>query len=322
MGGTVAAVAAHGQDFVDYAESGLMMDPEDIAGQARLMAEGLDLVLSPFLSIPSNALTPKDWLALVSHVRGIYEEQDDLAGLVITHGTATLEETAYFLNLTLRMPIPVVLVGSQRPQGVIGSDAPGNVADAILVARDVSSHGLGVLVVFNGEIFGARDVVKGDTYLLNAFRSRFGPLGVVDPGGVAFYRSPTRRHYPQADFNIDGLTDLPKVDIVSSYAGSDGLALLDSVQRGSEAIVLSSLLPGAPTPSEAEVIKELTAGGTVIVYAGRGGHGRVFRSRRNTMLGLIGADDLTPQKARVLIMLLLATGVLDRGAIERAFSEY
>ena len=153
-------------------------------------------------------------------------DHPDLAGIVIGHGTATLEETAYFLNLTVKVSVPVVVVGAQRPSSALSSDAGMNLVNAIRVAASPEARGMGVLVVLNDEIHAAREVTKTSTLRLQTFRTPdFGVLGHADGDAVAFYRRPIRRHAPDTEFDIAELEAMPRVDISYSYAGGDGVAV-------------------------------------------------------------------------------------------------
>src|SRR6202020_2162632 len=162
-------------------------------------------------------------------------DHPDLAGIVIGHGTATLEETAYFLNLTVKVAVPVVIVGAQRPSSALSSDAGMNLVNAIRVAASPEARDMGVLVVLNDEIHAAREVTKTATLRLQTFRTPdFGVLGHADGDAVVFYRQPLRRHAPDTEFDIRGLAGLPRVDIACAYAGGDGPAVRAFVAAGAQ----------------------------------------------------------------------------------------
>jgi len=181
-----------------------------------------------FRQVGSTEIGLDEWVELRALIHRIARADPMVAGFVIPHGTATLEETAFFLNLTLAVAQPVVLVGAQRPASALGTDAGINLVNALRVAGSSEARGKGVLAVLNDEIHSARDVVKTSTYRLQTFRSLdFGALGHVDGDGVHFYRSPSREHMPDTLFAGLTLDALPRVDIVYSYAGADG-ALVDS----------------------------------------------------------------------------------------------
>src|SRR5438477_8120842 len=227
-GGTISSLGAGSLDVLDYPEFGQKLTSEallDRFPETRLVAEPVPIT---FRQVGSTAIGPADWLELRTLIHRTAAADPALAGFVIPHGTATLEETAFFLNLTLGVSQPVVLVGAQRPASALGTDAGTNLVNALQVAGCEEARGKGVLVVLNNEIHAARDVVKTSTYRVQTFRSLdFGALGQVDGDGVHFYRSPSRKHMPDTPFAALDLGVLPRVDIVYSYAGADG-ALVDA----------------------------------------------------------------------------------------------
>jgi L-asparaginase len=247
----------------------------------------------------------------------------NLSGIVVTHGTATLEETAYFLNLVHKVNVPVVIVGSQRPPNGLSTDAALNMVNAVRVAGSAEARGIGVLTILNDEIQSAREVTKGSTHRLETFRVHdLGMLGYADPDGrIAIYRAPTRRHAPDTEFDVRHLEDLPRVDIAYSYAGADGAAIDAFVAAGARAIVSAGQAPGRATHDELRALREARAKGIVVIQATRAGSGRVQKRAQYRDQGFIPADNLNPQKARVLAMLAL-TVTSDISEIERMFDEY
>ena len=197
---------------------------------------------------------------------------------MITHGTATLEETAYFLNLTLKVDATVVLVGCSGRPPASARTRPWNLLNAVRVAGAPDARGLGVLVLLNDEIQAAREVTKTSTLRLETFRSPdVGMLGYADPDGrVAIYRRPVRRHAPATEFDVRGRAELPRVDIAASYAGADGAAIRAFVAAGARAIVSASLAPGVTTPAESEALQEARRRGVLVVLSSRAGSGRVL----------------------------------------------
>jgi len=286
-------------------------------------AEAAEIVPVRFRAVGSAAIGTADWLALAAAVTDAVAAQAPLDGVVITHGTATLEETAYFLNLVLEVEATVVLVGSQRPATGLSSDAGLNLLNALRVAAAPEARGLGVLVLLNDEIQPARDVTKTSTLRLETFRSPdLGMLGYADPDGrIAIYRRPSRRHAPDTEFDVRGRTELPRVDIAASYAGADGAAIRAFVAAGARAIVSASLPPGVTTPAETEALLEARRQGVLIVVSSRAGSGRVLPRTLLREQGFVVADNLTPQKARVLAMLAL-TRTGDASEVQRMFDEY
>ena len=238
------------------------------------------------------------------------------------HGTASLEETAYFLNLTIKVEIPVVVVGSQRPASALSTDAGMNLANAIRTAASPQARGLGVLTLLNDEIHAARDVTKTSTFRLQTFRSPdFGALGHADGDAVVFYRKPIRAVGPNTEFDIRHLEQLPRVDIVLSYTGSDGTASKAFVAAGAKGIISAGFAPGFAGPGEFDVLKAAASEGVVVMQSTRAGSGRTFKGKRLREAGFLITDNPTPQKARLLLMLAL-TVTQDPAEIERIFLTY
>ena len=187
-----------------------------------------------FRNTPSTEIYFADWQALSALCNKLAADHPDLAGIVIGHGTATMEETAYFLNLVLKVPFPVVMIGSQRPASGISTDAAINLLNGVRVAADPASRGRGVLLMLNDEIQAAREVTKTSNWRMQTFRTPdFGALGHADADRIAYYRRPERTHMPDTEFDVTGLKDLPRVDIAYAYPGSDGTAVRAFVADGS-----------------------------------------------------------------------------------------
>ena len=322
-GGTISSIGRGPLDLWEYMDSSRKAEPEELLARFPEVAEAAEIVPVRYRAVGSTAIGPADWLALDAAVHTTVEGQAPLDGLVITHGTATLEETAYFLNLTLKVDATVVVVGSQRPPTGLSSDAGLNLLNAVRVAAAPEAHGLGVLVLLNDEVQAAREVTKASTLRLETFRSPdLGMLGYADPDGrVAIYRRPARRHAPVTEFDVRGRTELPRVDITASYAGADGTAIRAFVGAGARAIVSASLAPGVVTPAEAEALLDARARGVLVVISSRAGSGRVLPRTALRERGFVAADNLNPQKARVLAMLAL-TRTDDPIEIQRMFDEY
>jgi L-asparaginase len=321
-GGTIASVGAGPLDLQDYSATGQVMHADEII--ARFPEVGLvaDVLPVRYRNIPSTAIEFTDWKALALLCGKLEAEHPDLAGIVIGHGTATLEETAYFLNLTLKVSVPVVLVGAQRPSSALSTDAGLNLVNAIRVAASPQARGMGVLVVLNDEIQAARDVTKTATLRLQTFRSAdFGVLGHADGDAVAFYRRPLRRCYPDTEFDIGTLDALPRVDIAYAYVGGDGTAARAFIAAGAKGIVSAGFAPGFPGAGDFEALKEAVAQGIVVVQSTRAGSGRTFRGTRLANAGFLIADNLLPQKARILLALAL-TVTTDPEQIREIFRTY
>jgi len=321
-GGTISSLGASSLDVLDYPDFGQKLSCEALLErfpETRLVADPVPVT---FRQVGSTEIGPKEWIELRAMIHQIGRDEPAVTGFVIPHGTATLEETAFFLNLTLAVMQPVVLVGAQRPASALGSDAGMNLVNALRVAGSPLARGKGVLAVVNDEIHAARDVVKTSTYRLQTFRSLdFGALGHVDGDGVHFYRSPSRKHMPDTQFAALDLGALPRVEIVYSYAGADGALVDAAVAAGARGIVSAGFAPGSPTPQQRTALERAAKSGVVIVQCSRAASGRVAPRRRLRESAIVAGEDLSPQKARILLMLALST-TADITAIQQAFSTY
>lgn len=321
-GGTISSLAADPFDYIDYPETGKKLTASEVLERIPALAERADIVPIPFREIGSSAIGPADWLRLLDTITRAASDDPGLSGFVILHGTATLEETAYFLDLTLKCEQTVVLTAAQRPLNTVGSDAAANALAALRTATDPASQGRGVLVVLNDEIHAPREVSKGSTYRLHAFHSgAFGPIGVIDPDRVVYTRMPERPHTSMTPFRIDPGADLPRIDVIYSCAGNDDTMVRAAVAAGAKGLVAAGFAPGMPTPVERTALVEASEQGIVVVQASRVGSGRVARRDWLRQVNWVGADDLTPQKARILLMLAL-TSTTDPDRVQSIFDTY
>jgi len=322
-GGTISSIGRDSLDIWEYMDGSRKAEPDELLARFPEVAGAAEIISVRFRAVGSTAIAPSDWIALTGAVHDAVAREAPLDGIAITHGTATLEETAYFLNLTLKVDVPVVVVGAQRPATGLSSDAGLNLLNAVRVAGAREARGLGVLVLLNDEIQAAREVTKASTLRLETFRSPdLGMLGYADPDGrVAIYRKPARRHAPDTEFDVRGRTDLPRVDIAASYAGADGAAIQAFIAAGARAIVSPSLPPGVTTPAEMEALLEARRRGVLIALSSRAGSGRVLPRAVLRERGFVVADNLSPQKARVLAMVAL-TRTDDPSEVQRIFDEY
>jgi L-asparaginase len=321
-GGTISGVGKDRLDFYEYGTSGRFMHVDELIAGVPELPRVADIVPVRFKNLASTEIGPTDWLTLV---RLIHETAADpaIAGIVVTHGTATLEETAYFLNLAVKTPVPVVVVGAMRPSSALGADGGLNLLNAARVAGSPEARGMGVMVVLNDEINAARDVTKTSNYRVQTFVSRdFGILGYADADTVKFYRKPLRRTAPETEFDVTGLDDLPRVDIIPAYAGADAAFVHAAVTAGAKGIVSEGFPSGSPAPAQKRALIEAAASGIVVVQASRAGSGRVIDDKvALRKAGFVAADSLTPQKARILLMMAL-TITSDTAAMRRIFETY
>ena len=321
-GGTISSLGRDSTDVLDYPDFGTKLPIDEVLGRYPELAKVADMLPVPFRSVGSTAIGPPEWLELAATIDRLAAARHELAGFVIPHGPATLEETAYFLNLALKSDKTVVVVGAQRPASALGSDAGMNLLGAVRTVSAPAARGLGVLVVLNDEIHSAREATKTSTYRLQTFRSPdFGLLGHIDGDGVQIYRQPRRRHAPDTEFDIAGLASLPRVDIAYSYGGADGTVVDALVAAGARGIVSAGLAPGIPTPLERIALEQARGAGVIVVQSSRAGSGRVALRRYLDEAGMVAADNLNPQKARILLMLAL-TRTSDITEIRRMFTVY
>lgn len=284
-----------------------------------------------FSNIASSALTLTQYLELARRLNTLFGATPDLAGIVVTCGTDTLEELAYFLHLTVRDPRPVVIVGAMRNASTVGYDGSANLLAGFRVAASPDSRGKGALVVLNDEIGSAREATKTDALRLHTFQSRpAGMLGVVDPDRVVYYRLPARRHTAQSEFDVAAITALPRVDVLLTYQDAPGDLIKAAVEQGARGLVVAVAGAGATSGSQGEALREAAGRGVVIVSSTRTGSGRVSLPRvppgvpadlAALRRQFVGGEDLTPVKARVLLMLAL-TRTSDPAEIQRMFQEY
>ena len=301
-GGTIAS--RH-----DSAKGGYVptLSGEDLVAAVPAIRKLAQIQSEQISNVGSSDMTSEIWLRLAGRVNALLA-RPEIAGIVVTHGTNTLEETAYFLDLTIVSNKPVILVGAQRPASDSDSDGPRNLLDAIRVAISPEAVGKGAMVVMNGQINAARDVTKSNTSQVETFRSlEFGPLGTVDVEKVRFFRAPLRRQ----TFQVDSQTRLGRIEIVMSYAGADGLSVRSLFRdAAAQALVVSGMGLGGVTSLMFDAIQEVRARGIPVVISTRVPTGRIFPLSANKgsalslrQIGCVLADNLSPQKARILLML-------------------
>jgi L-asparaginase len=274
-------------------------------------------------AIGSQDMDEAIWLRLAARAQAALERAD-IDGVVITHGTDTMEETAFFLNLVLRSEKPVVLVGAMRPATAISADGPMNLYNAAAVAAHPDVRGRGVLVVANDEVHFAREVAKTNTTQVGTFRStNRGLAGLVNGGRLHLYGPPVRRHTVHSEFAVTEATALPRVEIIYAFAGM-GRGLIDAaVAASAQGLVLAGVGDGNMSAAALEAAAAAAAGGVAVVRSSRTGGGVVERSIEidDDRRGFIAADELNPQKARVLLMLGL-TRTCDARELQEMFYRY
>ncbi|MGS0892251.1 asparaginase [Burkholderia stagnalis] len=317
-GGTIAGAAPDAASTAGYQAGALgvnaLLDAVPaLASVARIDAEQIASIDSKDLALPL-------WNALAARIDALTADPA-IDGIVITHGTDTLEETAYALHLVVQGDTPVVLTAAMRPATALSSDGPLNLLNAVTVAAHPAARGQGVLVAFNNRIHGARDVVKTSTYAVDAFQTpELGALGWVQDGRVEFARRVTRsRVTPLA------IADAwPPVEVVASYAGVTRTAVDALVAAGVRGLVVAGTGNGSIHATLQAALVEAARQGVVVVRASRVGSGHVMRNgaANDDASGFVSAGSLNPFKARVLLMLALANGVASRDDMQRVFDTY
>ena len=310
-------------DYILYPELGQHLTIEQSLARIPEVGDIAHLRSEDLVSVGSTAIGPAEWLSLAQRINQLLQEEPGLAGVAVTHGTATLEETAYFLHLTVKSAKPVVVTGAMRPPTSLGTDADLNLLDAVRIAACPEAGGKGVLTVLNNEIQCARDVTKANTFRVETFRpNELGFLGYADSDGqVVFYRTPLRKHTTDTPFDVAGRSSLPRVDVVYAYAGADGL-LVEAVRNNrSDGLILAGFGGGTFPPAVIQAAAAAVQDGMPVVLASRSTAGRVVTTPAKERQGFMVCDNLLPQKARILLMLgLTVTG--DTAKLQQMFYEY
>jgi L-asparaginase len=320
-GGTIAGAQASTAE-AGYKSGSFSVD--DLIKAVPQLKDLADISGEQVANIGSQTMNHEVWLKLAKRVNEVLKGDAD--GVVITHGTDTMEETAYFLSLVVKSDKPVVLVGSMRPATAIGADGPANLYDAVALAANPEAKGRGPLVVLNDEIHYAREAQKTNSTALDTFKSpNRGRAGVMNTGKAYFFSTNTMLHTTKSEFSVDGkgVNDLPRVEVVYSYAnlGRDGIDFL--VSKGVKGIVLAGVGDGNSTDTAIAALAEAAKKGVVVVRSTRTGSGLIVRNVEvdDDKLGFITAMELNPQKARILLMLgLMKTN--DSKKLQEFFMKY
>jgi L-asparaginase len=274
-------------------------------------------------NIGSQDMNDEVWLKLARRVNEL-AAMPDVDGIVITHGTDTIEETGYFLNLVLKTKKPVVLTAAMRPSTALSADGPLNFYNAVAVAANKDAAGRGVLVVVNDWIHGASSLTKASTTAVQTFLSPLrGLVGTVAYGEADFYRGAVGRNTMDSEFSLEGVTALPRVDIVMAHANMDGKMIEAAAAAGAKGVVIAGVGNGNMTKAALDALGAQAKKGIVCVRSSRVVTGRVGRNVEvdDDKLGLVASDDLNPQKARVLLRLALLKP-RSMAEMQRLFVEY
>jgi L-asparaginase len=301
-GGTIASLGRHSLDYVDYGLTDQRLSVGAMLGRIPELAQIARLSSIDCGNLSSVDIGYATWKPLAQLCRRVAAEDASLAGIVITHGTCSMEESAFFLDLWLDLPIPVVLTGSQRPFDALATDAPLNLLQAVQVAATPAFAGCGVLLAFGGEVHAARGAVKRSASALAAFETpALGPLGLVEAGAARRFHAPAR---PRGDASFAAHTlpaALPRVDIVYSHADADAVAIDAFVAAGARGIVAAGFLPGYVTSKQEQAVARASEQGVLVVQAMRRGSGDVAAGEMVRRTNMIAARRLSVEKARILL---------------------
>jgi len=319
-GGTIAG-SAESQTQAGY-DSGQVGVDVLIAAVPQL-ADIADVTGEQIANVGSQNMSDEVWLKLAKRINEL-AKSPEVDGIVITHGTDTMEETAYFLNLVVKTDKPVVLTGSMRPSTALSADGPLNIFNAVAVAADPKAKGRGVLVVANDSIHGARAIIKSNTTHVETFLSpQRGLIGAVQYGKTLYFRGPYAKHTTSSEFSVEGVDALPRVDIIYIYEDVSGDLIDAAVKLGAKGIVTAGVGNGNMTDSALEALALAAAKGVVCVRSTRVPTGFVGRNVEidDDEIGLVASYEHNPQKARVLLRLALLK-TTDPVKIQEYFAEY
>lgn len=319
-GGTIAG-SAESQTSVGYTSGAVTVDVliKAVPGLTKIARISGEQVAS----IGSQDMNNEVWLKLAKRVNDILKA-DTVDGIVITHGTDTMEETAYFLQLVVKGRKPVVLTGSMRPSTALSADGPLNIYNAVAVAGDTGSRGRGVLVAVNDNIHGGREITKTNTTSVQTFESpQYGLIGTTLYGKQSFFRYPFRKYTTTSEFTIDGVTSFPRVDVIYAHANMSPDLIDAAVKNGAKGLIVAGVGDGNMTTPALEALARAAKSGVVIVRSSRVPSGHTWRNSEvdDDKYGFVAAGELLPSKARVLLMLaLLKTN--DPLTIQKMFDTY
>ena len=309
-GGTIAGEQAEPGSLGPYNIKKTVSEVVALVPQAKNYAQ---VETEQFSNVPSPNITPDHWLRLAKRINSLLEMRPDLAGIVVTHGTARLEETAFFLHLSVKSEKPVVVLGAQRPPTGISPDGPINLLSAIRVAASSAAHNKGVVVVMDDRIISARDAQKLYARSGGFSADEMGILGVVATHGVEFFYQPTRKHTARSDFNLEHVMSLPRVDVHYSYAGSEG-----SGRTEARAVIVATT---GFSPGERVYYEGLQRKGIIVATTFPSGDHVGSPATERETFQTIAVQRLLPSHARILMMLAL-TRTQDPREIQRMFEEY
>jgi L-asparaginase len=318
-GGTIAGAGGGG-----YSYKAGQFKVEDLISAVPGVEKLANLKGEQVANIGSQDMNDAVWLKLAKRTNELLA-RDDVDGIVITHGTDTMEETAYFLDMVVKSDKPVVLVGSMRPATAISADGPANLYDAVATAASKDARGRGVLVVMNKQIQNARDVVKMNTTSLQTFESPDrGPSGAVESGKITWFEPTNKKHTVDTEFTVDKLDALPRVDIIYASSNMDEKLIDAAIKDGAKGLVIAGVGDGNMTKPALEAVAKAAKNGVVVVRSTRLPSGIVMRNAEveDDKLGLVASGELNPGKSRVLLQLALTRPQHTAADVQKMFYEY
>jgi L-asparaginase len=319
-GGTIAGAGTSG----GYAYTAGQFKVEDLIAAVPGLDKLANLKGEQVANIGSQDMNDEVWLKLAKRTNELLA-RDDVDAVVITHGTDTMEETAYFLNMVVKSDKPVVLTGSMRPATAVSADGPGNLYDAVATAVSPGARGRGVLVVMNKKIFSARDVEKTDTTSLETFQAPDrGPTGAVEAGAVSWYEPSDKKHTTKTEFQVDRMNTLPRVDIIYASSNMDAALIDAAVANGAQGIVIAGVGDGNMTKEALDAVTKAASKGVVVVRSTRLSSGAVMRNAevKDDEHGTVASGELNPGKSRVLVQLALTRPKHGPDDVQRMFEQY
>jgi L-asparaginase len=318
-GGTIAGSATSNTDTTGYQAGALAV--ETLIDAVPELKEVANVSGEQIANIGSNNMDNEILLKLAKRINELLKSQD-VDGIVVTHGTDTLEETAYFLNLVVKSKKPVVIVGAMRPATALSADGPLNLYNAVKIAASKEAVNKGVLIALNDRVGSARFITKTNTTMTDTFQSQEqGYLGAIAGNEITFYNEPTRKHTTESVFDISKLEELPQVDIIYSYQNDNRHFYDAAIENGAKGIIVAGEGNGSMSDSALEGAKDAVEKGVILTRSSRVGNGIVTRETIDDENNFVTADSLNPQKARILTMLAL-TQTDDPKEIQKFFNEY
>jgi L-asparaginase len=318
-GETIAGAGSAGTDGYKSAEFRV----EDLIQAVPRLDELAQLTGEQVANIGSQDMNDDVWIKLATRANQLLDSKN-VDGIVVTHGTDTLEETAYFLNLVVKSSKPIVLVGSMRPATAVSADGPANLYDGVAVAASKDAAGRGVLVVLNDKIQGARDVTKMNTTNVESFESpNRGPVGFVNSGRITWLRRMNKMHTSASEFSVEPDTKLPRVDIVYAHSNMDTAMIENAIRDGAKGIVVAGVGDGNMSKAAIDTLAMAVKNGIIVVRSTRVPSGLVLRNNEinDDQEGFVASGELNPPKSRVLLQLAL-TKTHEPAQVQRFFNEY